>query len=181
MLAIGSLNRILRQGGEPVPPGVIVSLLLSGLVLALLLRAVVKSVRRRLPRGFRRPACYERLAQCPPGVACPCGRTHDGIANAYASCCRGSDIAELQKFLEAAAWQSWSHQSFAGRRWSRPLRDRIREYPLPKISLPAWVLNPERFEFPIDESVQRRWKPFRRGNSGARRLPDDGTNDGTLL
>ncbi|MBX3394991.1 MAG: hypothetical protein KF841_06450 [Phycisphaerae bacterium] len=181
MIAIGSLNRFLRLGGGPVPLGVIVSLLLGGLVLILVLRAVVKRVRRRLPRDIKRPACYERLAHYSPGGQCPCGRTHEGVPREYASCCRTSDIAELQKQLESAAWQTWSHQSFAGRRWSRPLQDRIREYPLPKTSLPAWVLSPEQFEFPIDESVQRRWKPFVRGHPTHPRPLNDGSDEGAIL
>lgn len=98
---------------------------------------------------------YVRLSRQAPQSPCPCGRPA-----AYRDCCRPRDVDALQDSVRSFLIQRWSHRSFAGRRHSRPLRDRLETYPLPRIVLPDWVNRPERHSFPIDESAVRSWSPW---------------------
>lgn len=110
---------------------------------------------------------YLRLAQHSPQTACPCG-----CPAAYQDCCRPRDVEALQESVRGYLIQRWSHRSFAGRRHSRPLRDRLETYPLPQIVLPDWVTRPERHSFPIAETALRSWDPWRANLGSPRRIDD---------
>jgi hypothetical protein len=110
---------------------------------------------------WRRPLApfYRRLGEAAPESPCPCGRPMK-----YGECCRAGDVQRLGEEVQSFLIQRWSHRTFAGRRWSRPLRDRLENYPLPRPALPEWVTQPEKFSFPISEELLRTWDPWRMGD-----------------
>jgi hypothetical protein len=118
-------------------------------VFALLLARLAKHRRPLKPH-------YLRLGLHSPQGPCPCGRPA-----AYQDCCRPRDAEALREGVRGFLIQKWSHRSFAGRRQSRPLRDRLETYPLPQVVLPDWVSRPERYSFPIAESALRSWNPWK--------------------
>jgi hypothetical protein len=98
---------------------------------------------------------YRRLGETAPADQCPCGK-----AMTYHECCRLQDIASLREDVRSFLVQKWSHRSFAGRRSSRRLNDRLESYPLPRVVLPDWVSCPEKYSFPVSEAMLRAWNPW---------------------
>lgn len=145
----------------PAPSLVSLFFIISGaLVGAFLVRGIVRMLARRLPEGAPLNAAYARLGRTAPGDPCPCSGGTENGAPAYQDCCRARDVAELEDLVREFLFRRWSHKSYAGRRWSRPMKDRLQDYPLPgQVILPRWVRKPEDFEFPISEKLLRKWRP----------------------
>lgn len=133
----------------------------GGLGVLLLLRLIMRHLSSRIPGdGHRLLPCYERLGHFGPDAPCPCGSQVDGAAKRYSDCCRGKDVTTLEQEIREHLMQRWMHRSYAGRRWSRPMAQRLEDYPIPEtVILPRWVRKPEEFEFPITEKLLRKWRP----------------------
>ena len=104
---------------------------------------------------------YLRLGRSAPDDACPCGRA-GAAPRPYRECCRRADVNALAEEVREFLWKHWSHRSFAGRRRSRSMINRLEDFPLPPFVLPDWVERPEKFTFPISEEELRAWSPLSR-------------------
>ncbi len=97
---------------------------------------------------------FLRLGRNAPGSSCPCGSGQN-----YSVCCRPRDVATLREALIDLHWRRWSHRSYAGRRRSTSMGNRLEDHRLPRIVMPDWVESPDQFEFPISDEMLRTWNP----------------------
>lgn len=147
------------------------ALVAGGGMLALILRAMSRRLSGRFNRTRELKPHYARLGRNRPADPCPCGASGPNGTPTYAECCRLEDIKRLEIDCRSFLFQYWSHRSYAGRRWSRPMQARLESFPIPRTVLPDWVRHPERYAFPIDDNLLRRWTPVRPGRR-PHRLPE---------
>lgn len=122
----------------------------------------VRAAANRLPSARDFLPSYGRLGRHAPASACPCGaKAADGSGRSYSDCCRPADVQELERQVREFIFKDWCRRSYAGRRSTRNIQQRLEDYPMPPVVLPDWVSHPERFEFPVDQDRMQSWNPIR--------------------
>ena len=162
----------MRFSRQPQSVAVVFGLIVGGAAVSLMVWWLVRRLGARLPAGGAFRPSFERLGRHAPEADCPCGRTGaEGDQLVYGACCRPRDVESLQKDVQEYLFRVWCRRSYAGRRSSRSMQQRLADYPMPPVVLPPWVREPERFQFPIEEDNLRAWNPMR---------PDGLTGDGGI-
>lgn len=129
------------------------------LVLLYLVMKMLRVVFRVLPTPAGESAPhFLRLGQFAPADKCYC-EAGQSSGRTYQDCCRSKDIEKLEADVRSYNWHEWTKKSYAGRRWTRSMQDRLEEYPLPPVILPEWVTSPEKHTFPVADEMLRTWRP----------------------
>ncbi len=138
-------------------PGLVYGLvILSGVIFAVLGHRLG---RRFVLKQKELKPFYHRLSYISPADICPCRQSMSTGRN-YQSCCRSSDLENLEQEVRQVIWTDWMRRS-SGRSRTRSMKLRLEDFPMSEFSLPEWVTHPDDHTFPIDEEKIRAWTPLK--------------------